>query len=215
MHFKKLWLKTSQTKQGNRYLGIGSTAVTLVVSDSLAPLSARLLCPWNSLGKNTGVGHHVLLQGIFLTQGSNLHFLHCRQILYPLSHFSKYVFSERVCFVVLSAIILSYCIGVPLVWFKYMRERDHPTVFGLNFHFHVGLCFGYVITNTFSSVQSLSRVLLFVTPWIAVRQASLSSPSPGVHADSCPLSQWCHPAISSSVVPFSYCPQSLPASESL
>ena len=39
-------------------------------------------------------------------------------------------------------------------------------------------------------------------------------PSPGVHPDSCPLSQWCHPAISSSVVPFSSCPQSLPASES-
>ena len=40
------------------------------------------------------------------------------------------------------------------------------------------------------------------------------SPTPGVHSDSCPLSQWCHPAISSSVVPFSSCPQSLPASES-
>ena len=40
------------------------------------------------------------------------------------------------------------------------------------------------------------------------------SPSPGVHSDSRPSSQWCHPAISSSVVPFSSCPQSLPASES-
>ena len=40
------------------------------------------------------------------------------------------------------------------------------------------------------------------------------SPTPGVHSDSCPPSQWCHPAISSSVVPFSSCPQSLPASES-
>ena len=39
------------------------------------------------------------------------------------------------------------------------------------------------------------------------------SPAPGVHSDSCPSSQWCHPAISSSVVPFS-CPQSLPASKS-
>ena len=39
------------------------------------------------------------------------------------------------------------------------------------------------------------------------------SPTPGVHPDSCPLSPWCHPAISSSVVPFSSCPQSLPASE--
>ena len=39
-------------------------------------------------------------------------------------------------------------------------------------------------------------------------------PTPGVHSDSCPSSQWCHPAISSSVIPFSTCPQSLPASES-
>ena len=38
------------------------------------------------------------------------------------------------------------------------------------------------------------------------------SPTPRVHSDSRPLSQWCHPAISSSVVPFSSCPQSLPAS---
>ena len=40
------------------------------------------------------------------------------------------------------------------------------------------------------------------------------SPTPGVHSNSCPLSLWCHPAISSSVIPFSSCPQSLPASGS-
>ena len=40
------------------------------------------------------------------------------------------------------------------------------------------------------------------------------APTPGVHSDSRPSSKWCHPAISSSVVPFSSCPQSLPASES-
>ena len=40
------------------------------------------------------------------------------------------------------------------------------------------------------------------------------SPSPGVHSDSCPSSPWCHTAISSSVIPFSSCPPSLPASES-
>ena len=64
------------------------------------------------------------------------------------------------------------------------------------------------------SDQSLSRVQLFATPWIAACQASLSSPNPGVHSDSRPFSQWCHPAISSSVVPFSSCPHSLSASES-
>ena len=40
------------------------------------------------------------------------------------------------------------------------------------------------------------------------------APTPGVYSNSCPLSQWCHTAISSSVVPFSSCPQSLPASGS-
>ena len=40
------------------------------------------------------------------------------------------------------------------------------------------------------------------------------SPTPGVYSNSCPLSRWCHPAISSSVIPFSYCPHSLPASGS-
>ena len=46
---------------------------------------SRLLCPWDSPGKNTGVGCHARLQGIFLAQGSNLHLLkllHCRWILH-------------------------------------------------------------------------------------------------------------------------------------
>ena len=66
----------------------------------------------------------------------------------------------------------------------------------------------------FSSVQSLSRVRLFATPWITARQASLSITISRVHSNSRPLSRWCHPAISSSVIPFSSCPQSLPTSES-
>ena len=47
---------------------------------------ARLLCPWNSPGKSTRVGCHALFQGIFPTQESNLCLLHCRWILYRLSH---------------------------------------------------------------------------------------------------------------------------------
>ena len=47
---------------------------------------ARLLCPWDSPGKNTGVGCHALLQGIFMTQGSNLHLLQWRADSLPLSH---------------------------------------------------------------------------------------------------------------------------------
>ena len=60
-----------------------------VVSDSLQPHGlqpARRLCPLDSPGKNTGVGCHALLQGIFQTQGRNPHLLHCRQILDRLIH---------------------------------------------------------------------------------------------------------------------------------
>ena len=46
----------------------------------------RLYSPWNSLGQNTGVGSLSLLQGIFPTQGLNPGLLHCRWILYKLSH---------------------------------------------------------------------------------------------------------------------------------
>ena len=46
----------------------------------------RLLCPWDSLGKNPGVGYHFLLQGIFPTQESNRGHPRCRQTLYPLNH---------------------------------------------------------------------------------------------------------------------------------
>ena len=46
------------------------------------PMPARIPCPWDFPGKNTGVSCRSLLQGIFLTQGSNPHLLHCRQILY-------------------------------------------------------------------------------------------------------------------------------------
>ena len=67
----------------------------------------------------------------------------------------------------------------------------------------------------FSSVQSLSRVRLFETPWIVARQASLSITNSWSLLKLMSISsQWCHPAISSSVVPFSSCPQSLPASGS-
>ena len=50
------------------------------------PQSAGLLCPWDSPGKNVGVGCHALLQGISPTQALHPGLLHCRQILYCLSH---------------------------------------------------------------------------------------------------------------------------------
>ena len=65
--------------------------VKLLVAQSCPTLCdpmdySLLLCQWDSPGKNTGVSSHSLLQGIFPTQGLNPHLLHCRQILYHLSH---------------------------------------------------------------------------------------------------------------------------------
>ena len=66
-----------------------SCQVASVVSDSMRPhrrQPTRLPHPWDSPGKNTRVGCHALLQGIFPTQGSNPGLLHSRQIFYHLSH---------------------------------------------------------------------------------------------------------------------------------
>ena len=67
----------------------------------------------------------------------------------------------------------------------------------------------YTVSVQFSSV--LSRVQLLATPWTV---PPCPSPIPGVHPNSCASSPWCHLAISSSVVLFSSCPQSFPASGS-
>jgi len=69
------------------------------------------------------------------------------------------------------------------------------------------------VTNQFSSVQSLSHVRLFVIPWTAAHQASLSITNSWNLLKLHPSSRWCHPTISSSVVPFSRL-QSFPASGS-
>ena len=63
----------------------------------------------------------------------------------------------------------------------------------------------------FSSVELPSHVWLFATPWT---RPPCPSSTPGVYKHSCPLSQWCPPTISSSVVPFSSCLQFSPASGS-
>ena len=87
---------------------------------------AKLLCPWDFPGKNTGVGCHAFLQGIFPTQGSNL------------------------------------CLMSPA---------------SAGMFFTTSATWEALKSIQFSSVQSLSRVRLFVTPWIAAHQASLSIPN--------------------------------------
>ena len=75
--------------------------------------------------------------------------------------------------------------------------------------FSLKVIFPWLYSRRIQFIQSLSSV------WPQESQhprPPCLSPSPRVHSNSCPLSQWCHPAISSSVIPFSSCPQSLPAS---
>ena len=104
--------------------------------------------------------------------------------------------------------------GYPLQFLE--NSRDY-TVHGVancwtrlsNFH----SCF---LLYSLSSVQ-FSRSVMSNSLWPHESQharPSCPSPTPGVHSNSYPLSRWCHPAISSSVVPFSSCPQSLPTLES-
>ena len=68
--------------------------------------------------------------------------------------------------------------------------------------------------HQFSSVQLLHHIGPFVTPWTAAHRPPCPSQTPGVYSNSCPLSWWCNPTISSSVVLFFSCPQSFPASGS-
>ena len=63
-----------------------------VMSDPWRPYElqpTRVLCPWDFPGKNTGLGSYSILQGIFLSQGSNLCLLHYRQFFFCLNHLSQ------------------------------------------------------------------------------------------------------------------------------
>ena len=80
------------------------------------------------------------------------------------------------------------------------------------------LIFGTVISTSVNKV-SVQFSCSVVSNSLQPHESQLSrppclSPTPGVHPNSCASSQWCYPAISSSVIPFSPCPQSLPASGS-
>ena len=114
--------------------------------------------------KNTAVGCHFLLQGIFLTQGLNLGLPYCRQILYQQSHkgsprileWVAYPFSRR-----------------------YSQSRKQTRVFCIAGGFFTTELSGkpshcYTYSLQFSSVQSHSHVCLFATSWTAECQASLS-----------------------------------------
>ena len=85
---------------------------------------------------------------------------------------------------------------------------------GIDIHFALRMVEMEFKRETAVVVQSLSHVWLFVTPRMWHTRLLCPPLSPGVYSNSCPLSQWCHPAVSSSVIPFSSCPQSFPPSGS-
>ena len=83
-------------------------------------------------------------------------------------------------------------------------HRHHQRLFATHTH----------TNHILQSVQSLHSVRLLATPRLQHARLPCSSPTPGAHSNSCSLSQWCHSTISSSVIPFSSCLQSFPASGS-
>ena len=91
---------------------------------------------------------------------------------------------------------------LPSLWVRYVREKKTP------------MCVFYFVRFSiqFSSVAQSNLTLRPHESQHA--RPPCPSPSPRVYSNSYPSSQWCHPAISSSVVPFSSCPQSFAASES-
>ena len=149
--------------EDNHKLGFITCSVASVMSNSVWPYGlqpAMLLRPWDSPGKNTGVGCHALLQGIFPTQRLNLCLLcllHWQVGSLPLASPGK----------LLSAFLL---FSWPVVLTLY-NPRDWST-----------------------PGPPVSHHLLKFSQ---------------IHV---PLHQWCHPAISSTVFLFSFCPQSFPAS---
>ena len=84
-------------------------------------------------------------------------------------------------------------------------QRQVISVFFICYLQHYGL---------FSLIQSLNHVWHFATTWLQHARLHCPPPTPGASSNSCPSSWWCHPTVSSSVVPFSSHLQSFPASES-
>ena len=82
--FDEIFWKTTITEANGIRVCVLVAQSCPALCDSMDYQPARLLCPQNSPGKNTGVGYHFLLQRIFTTQGLNPGLLHCRQILYHL-----------------------------------------------------------------------------------------------------------------------------------
>ena len=107
------------------------------------PMDTRLLRPWDFLGKSTGVDCHFLLQGIFLTQGSNPDLLRCGQTLYRLSHHLPIMFPSH---------------EMPVQFFC-------PLFYGVVFFLLISLSFLYIKASHFVVGYLCCKYLLPVCAW--------------------------------------------------
>ena len=157
-----------------------------------------LYSPWNSLGQNTGVGSLLLLQGNLTNPGLP----HCGQILYQLSHRGSprilgqvaYPFSMRSSWPRNRTMVSSISGG--FFTNRAIRETKNLTLV-------VSFC---LLVNSFAQFPTLCDPID-----LQHARTPCPSPTPRVYSNSCPLSRWYHPTISSSVVPFSSHLQSFPA----
>ena len=115
----------------------------------------------------------------------------------------------------------SRCVSLALKWVSckhHIEFLNKSSTLCLLFGAFIQLTFKVILIGMyfllFCSVQLLSRVRLFATPWMQHTRPLCPSPTARVYSNSCPLSRWCHPAILSSVICFSSHLQSFPASGS-
>ena len=90
-----------------------------------------------------------------------------------------------------------------LIFIAFISEKNTNYIFYQYFHIITSVQFNHSVVSDYLWPHELQHA-----------RPPCPSPTPGVYPNSCPLSQWCHPTISSSVIPFSSCPQSFPASGS-
>ena len=180
------------------------------MSDSLLPYElkpTRLLCPWNSPGKNTGVGCHFLLWGIFPTQESNLcllHLLHWEAGSFY--HWDTQEAQSVSCYIELFWVIFNsdlcvHCCSVVIitteiictVWMFPSYAYSSPSLLDMSSKHR---------PQSVSSVQFSSSVVSDSLQQHGLQHARLPCPSPThrAYSNSCSLSHWCHPTISSSVI---------------